>query len=314
MHRLKNLFNPIITLIVVQIVWIMLVVLWILWFLGRHNELRKFAEKYRPDLVPTHINWPVLAGGIILLAFVLCGLYVIFIYWRRQSRLYAEQKTFIAQITHELKSPLASIRLHLETIRLRNPPPDKVERFLDTMLADTERLNSLISNFLMAAKLEQRPASAGLALIDFSAFVEKSVQDFAQHLPEGNSLATRVEPGIFAKIDIEGMEMALRNLLENAFLYSLASPEVLVELCRDGKNCILTVADNGRGIDRDEKKNIFRMFYRVRSSGETIRGTGLGLYIVKSIVQRHKGSIKVASEGSGRGSRFIISLPMQENR
>ena len=128
--------------------------------------------------MPTHINWPVLAGGIIMLAFVLCGLYVIFIYWRRQSRLYAEQKTFISQITHELKSPLASIRLHLETIRLRNPPPDKMERFLDTMLADTERLNTLISNFLMAAKLEQRPANAGLTSIDFSAFVEKFIKEF----------------------------------------------------------------------------------------------------------------------------------------
>jgi signal transduction histidine kinase len=314
MHRLKNLFNPIITLIVVQIVWIMLVVLWIFWFLGRHNELRKFAEKYRPDLVPTHINWPVLTGGIIMLALVLCGLYVIFLYWRRQSRLYAEQKTFISQITHELKSPLASIRLHLETIRLRKPPPDKLERFLDTMLADTERLNSLISNFLMAAKLEQRTAGAGLALIDFSAFVEKSVEEFARHLPEGHSLTTRIEPGMYAKIDVEGMEMALRNLLENAFLYSPASPEVLVELCRDGKNCLLTVADNGRGIERQELNNIFRMFYRVRSSGETIRGTGLGLYIVKSIVQRHNGRIKVSSDGAGRGSRFIITLPLQENR
>lgn len=313
MHRLKNLFNPIITLIVVQIVWIMLVVLWILWFLGRHNELRKFAEKYRPDLVPTHINWPVLAGGIIMLAFVLCGLYVIFIYWRRQSRLYAEQKTFISQITHELKSPLASIRLHLETIRLRNPPPDKMERFLDTMLADTERLNSLISNFLMAAKLEQRPASAGLGAIDFSAFIEKFVQEFEQHLPEGSSLTVRIEPGISARVECEGMEMVLRNLLENAFLYSPASPEVLVELSRSGKNCILTVADNGRGIEPQELKNIFRMFYRVRTSGETIRGTGLGLYIVKSIVQRHKGSIRVSSDGSGKGSRFIISLPLQEN-
>lgn len=314
MNRLKNLFNPIITLIVVQIVWIMLVVLWIIWFLGRHNELRKFAEKYRPELVPTHINWPVLAGGIIMLAFVLCGLYVIFIYWRRQSRLYAEQKTFISQITHELKSPLASIRLHLETIRLRNPPPDKMERFLDTMLADTERLNSLISNFLMAAKLEQRPANAGLALIDFSTFVENFVQEFTLHLPEGNSLTARIEPGISARIDIEGMEMVLRNLLENAFLYSHASPEVLVELCRCGKICTLTVSDNGRGIGRQELKNVFRMFYRVRSSGETIRGTGLGLYIVKSIVQRHKGSIKVSSEGLGKGCRFTISLPMQESR
>lgn len=314
MRRLKNLFNPIITLIVVQIVWIGLVVLWIIWFLGRHNELRKLAEQYRPELVPTHINWPVLAGGIIMLAFVLCGLYVIFIYWRRQSRLYAEQKSFISQITHELKSPLASIRLHLETIRLRNPPPDKMERFLDTMLADTERLNSLISNFLMAAKLEQRPTIGGLTLVDFSAFVEKFVQEFELHIPEGSSLTPRIEPGISAKIDIEGMEMVLRNLLENAFLYSPASPEVLLELTRSGKNCTLTVADNGRGVERKELGNIFRMFYRVRNAGESIRGTGLGLYIVKSIVKRHKGEIVAESDGVGRGTRFVISLPIIEVR
>lgn len=314
MRRLKQLFNPVITLIVVQIVWIGLVVLWVLWFLGRHNELRKFAEQYRPELVPTHLNWPVLAGGIIMLAFVLCGLYVIFIYWKRQSRLYAEQKTFIAQITHELKSPLASIRLHLETIRLRKPQPDKMERFLDTMLVDTERLNSLISNFLMAAKLEQRPANAGFTPVDFSAFVEKFIQEFELHLQDGSSLTSRIEPGISAKIDVEGMEMVLRNLLENAFLYSPASPEVQVELCRERKNCTLTVSDNGRGIELKERKNIFRMFYRVRNTGETIRGTGLGLYIVKSIVERHKGSIMAESNGVGRGTRFIISLPIAEAR
>jgi hypothetical protein len=182
------------------------------------------------------------------------------------------------------------------------------------MLADTERLNTLISNFLMAAKLEHRPASAGLTAIDFSAFIEKFIAEFQQHLPEGHSLTIRVEPGIFAKIDIEGMEMVLRNLLENAVLYSTASPEVQVELCRSGKSCTLTVSDNGRGIDAKELKSIFRMFYRVRTAGETIRGTGLGLYIVKSIVERHKGSIKVKSDGPGKGSCFIISLPLLEAR
>jgi signal transduction histidine kinase len=187
-----------------------------------------------------------------------------------------------------------------------------MERFLDTMLVDTERLNTLISNFLMAAKLEQRPANAGLTSIDFSVFVEKFIKDFQLHLSEGNSLTLRLEPGIFAKLDVEGMEMVLRNLLENAFLYSTASPEVQVELCRSGKNCTLTVTDNGRGIDSKELKNIFRMFYRVRTAGETIRGTGLGLYIVKSIVERHKGSIKVKSAGPGSGSSFIITLPMLE--
>jgi len=310
MRRLKYLLNPVITLIAVQIVWIGLLVLWILWFMGRHYELRSIAEKYRPELVPQHINWPVLAGGIIMLALILVGFYIIFIYWRRQSRLYAEQKTFISQITHELKSPLASIRLHLETIRLRKPTPEKMERFLDTMLGDTERLNSLISNFLMAAKLEQRPLGAALTLIDFSSFVDRFIQEFKLHLPEGSSLTGTIEPGISVKIDSEGMEMVLRNLLENAFLYSPGSPEVQVELNRSGKNCTFSVTDNGRGIDPKEAKNIFRMFYRVRETGENIRGTGLGLYIVKSIIKRHNGKISVQSSDSGRGSRFIISLPM----
>jgi len=310
MRRLKYLLNPVITLIAVQIVWIGLLVLWILWFMGRHYELRSIAEKYRPELVPQHINWPVLAGGIIMLALILVGFYIIFIYWRRQSRLYAEQKTFISQITHELKSPLASIRLHLETIRLRKPTPEKMERFLDTMLGDTERLNSLISNFLMAAKLEQRPLGAALTLVDFSSFVDRFIQEFKLHLPEGSSLTGTIEPGIFVRIDSEGMEMALRNLLENAFLYSPGSPEVQVELNRSGKNCTFSVTDNGRGIDPKEAKNIFRMFYRVRETGENIRGTGLGLYIVKSIVKRHNGKISVQGSDSGRGSRFIISLPV----
>lgn len=314
MRRLKNLFNPIITLIVVQIIWIGLVVLWILWFLGRHNELRKFAEKYRPELVPIHLNWPVLAGGILMLALVLCGFYVIFIYWRRQSRLYGEQKTFISQITHELKSPLASIRLHLETIRLRNPPPDKMARFLDTMLADTERLNSLISNFLMAAKLEQRTTVTGLARVDFSVFVDKFVEEYLKNIPEGCILTANIEPGIHLKIDSEGMEMVLRNLLENAFLYSPASPEVVVTLSSSGKNCTLSVADNGKGMNRRDLKNVFKMFYRVRSAGEAIRGTGLGLYIVKSVVERHKGRIVAESDGEGFGSRFILTLPITESR
>lgn len=307
---MRFIFNPVITFIAVQIVWIGLVVLWVLWFLGRHYELRNLAERYRPEMVPPHINWPVLVSGIILLAFLLVGLYVIFIYWKRQSRLYAEQKTFIAQITHELKSPLASIQLHLETIRLRKPTPEKMDRFLDTMLADTERLNNLTSNFLMAAKLEQRPSGVHFTSIDFSNFVQSCLEDFRKHLQDASGLTAEIEPGINAEIETEGMEMVLRNLLENAFLYSAASPEVRVILKRSGRNCILAVRDNGRGIDKKELKNIFRMFYRVRLSGESIKGTGLGLYIVKSVIRRHNGRIDVASAAPGKGSTFTITLPL----
>ncbi|HZV80724.1 MAG TPA: HAMP domain-containing sensor histidine kinase [Geobacteraceae bacterium] len=314
MRRIKNLFSPIITLIVVQVVWIGLVVLWVLWFMGRHNELRKLAEQYRPELVPPHIDWPVLISGIVMLALVLAGLYVIFIYWRRQSRLYAEQKTFISQITHELKSPLASIQLHLETIRLRRPSPDKMERFLDTMLADTERLNNLISNFLMAAKLEQRTSDNRFSRVDLSSFVQGCVDDFHKNLQDDSSLSAEIEPGIKADIDAEGVQMVIRNLLENAFLYSAAAPEVRLTLKSSGKHCLLAVSDNGRGIEPKEMKNIFRMFYRVRESGETIKGTGLGLYIVRSVVRLHKGKVTVASNGPGKGSTFTVSLPVAGNQ
>lgn len=309
MRRIKYFFTPIMTMIIVQVVWICLVVLWVLWFLGRHNELRRLAEQYRPGLVPPHIDWTVLTSGIVMLALVLVGLYVIFIYWKRQSRLYAEQRTFISQITHELKSPLASIQLHLETVRLRRPPPEKMDRFLDTMLADTERLNNLISNFLMAAKLEQHTRNDQFSRIDLSSFTQGCVDDFRKHLQDESSLSVEIEPDIRAEIDAEGMQMVIRNLLENAFLYSQAAPEVRLTLARQGRNCILTVRDNGRGIDGKEMKNIFKMFYRVRVSGETIKGTGLGLYIVRSVVRRHNGKVTVASDGPGTGSCFSVIIP-----
>ncbi len=310
MRRIKSLVNPIIILIVVQIVWIGLVVFWTLWFLGRHDELRELARQYRPELVPPHIDWSVLTIGMVLLATMLVGLYVIFIYWRREARRYAEQKTFISQITHELKSPLASIQLHLETIRLRRPPAERLERFLDTMLSDTERLNNLISNFLLAAKLEQRIGDNHFTSVDLSQFVAGCVDDFRRQLQDDSSLTTEIEPGIRAEIETESMQMVVRNLLENAFLYSAASPEVRLSLKRSGRRCLLTVSDNGRGIPRGELKNIFRMFYRVRSSGETIKGTGLGLYIVKSVARRHKGKVTVRSDGPGKGSSFSVILPI----
>jgi signal transduction histidine kinase len=106
------------------------------------------------------------------------------------------------------------------------------------------------------------------------------------------------------------METVLRNLFENAVLYSAASPELAVGLTRKGRNCLLTFRDNGRGIEAKDLKKVFRMFYRVRSQRENIRGTGLGLHIVRSLVKDHGGQVQVTSEGLGKGCQFIITLPL----
>jgi signal transduction histidine kinase len=147
-------------------------------------------------------------------------------------------------------------------------------------------------------------------VIDFTEFVGEFVDRKHARLPEGGSLTLEVEKGIKAHIDVEGMETILRNLFENAVLYSTASPELTVSLTKKGRNALLTFRDNGRGIAAKDLKKVFRMFYRVRSPGENIRGTGLGLHIVKSLIKDHGGQIRVASEGPGQGCAFIITLPL----
>jgi len=311
MKYLRKLFHPLFALIAIQLVWVLLVIFWIYWFIGSNKAFRKLAELYKPELAGRGVDWTVLVVGLALLLVILPGVYVIFLYWKRQADLVNQQKNFISQVTHELKSPLASIQLHLETIKLRNPPPDKMERFLDTMLADTERLNNLINNLLLAAKLEHKVRAAQYPVIDFSQFVSRIMEQKRSKLPEGGSINVELEDGIKAAIDTERMESVLRNLFENACLYSPASPEIQVTLTRSGqRNCLLSFNDHGKGIEAKDLKMVFRMFYRVRRTGENIRGTGLGLYIVKSVVRDHGGKVRVKSDGMGKGTTFLISLPV----
>lgn len=314
MKWLKKLINPLMALIGIQVVWGLLVFFWISWFVGRHKEFRQLAERYRPELLARGFDWAVLVEGLVLLVIILAGVYVIFIYWRRQSKLNLEQQDFISQATHELKSPLASIKLHLETIRLRKPPADKLERFLDTMLVDIDRLDNLTSNILMVAKIEQRRRASLYPVVDFSALVTRYMEHQRNNLPEGGSVILDIEKGISAAIDVEGMETVLRNLFENAILYSVGAPEIRVALKREGNRCVLYFQDNGKGIDRKDLKHIFRKFYRIRSSGEAIRGTGLGLWIVKSVVREHGGTVTAESEGPGKGTVFTISLTLPRHK
>jgi signal transduction histidine kinase len=291
-----------------------MVVSWVYWFIDRSQEFRELALHYKPELVIKGVQWVVLVKGLLMLVAILAGVYIIFLYWRRQAKLYLQQRNYISQLTHELKSPLASIQLHLETVQLRDLPKEKLDGFIDTMLSDTERLNILTSNLLMATRIEFRQLGEKAKRIDFSRFVSEYLEKKRTDLPEGGRIEPEVEQDISAIIDVEGMEMALRNLLENALLYSPVSPEIRVSLKRSGRQCLLEVQDNGKGLKRSELNRIFEMFYRVRTPGENIRGTGLGLYIVKSVVNAHGGKISVDSAGPGKGCTFRITLPLSSGQ
>jgi signal transduction histidine kinase len=305
----RRIFHPVMALIAIQLLWITMVVFWIYWFVGKHREFKALAEKYRPELLGGGFNWPVMVEGLAMLVLILVGVYVIFVFWNRQSNLYSEQRNIMSQVTHELKSPLASIQLHLETIRLRRPSEERLDSFVGTMLADTERLHYLINNLLMAARLEQRRNPAERRLTDISALIEDYVEQERSKLPQGGSITLEADSEVKAMVDPEEMGMVLRNLFENAVLYSRESPDISIRLTRSGNTLSISVRDHGRGIEKKDQKRVFGMFYRVQPPGDHVRGTGLGLYIVESVIKNHGGTVHVTSDGLGSGSTFTIKLP-----
>ncbi|MEI7816239.1 MAG: HAMP domain-containing sensor histidine kinase [Desulfuromonadales bacterium] len=309
MNILRRIFHPIMALIAIQLVWITVVVFWIYWFIGKHREFRELAEKYRPELLGQGANWPVMVEGLVMLVLILIGVYVIFVYWNRQSNLYLQQRNIISQVTHELKSPLASIQLHLETIRLRRPSEERLDSFVGTMLADTDRLHYLINNLLMAARLEQRRKHSERRLTDLTQLVSEHVERERVTLPQGGSISFEAVPSLRALVDPEEMGMVVRNLFENAVLYSPQSPDIIVKLVKSGTWLQLSVQDHGRGLDRKELKKVFDRFYRVQPPGNNVRGTGLGLYIVETVINGYGGTVGVTSDGPGKGCTFIVKFP-----
>jgi len=305
----RSLFNPLFAFIGIQLLWIVVVAGWFYWFLGSHRKLRALAEKYSPELLTGGPDWVILAEGVLLLVAILAGVYVIFLFWSRQSALLREQRLFISQVTHELKSPLASLQLHLETIRRHRPPPERLAAFLETMLADAGRLNGLIDNLLSASRVEQKNWALHPQLTDFSAFVDRYFRSRQFTLPRAGKLTLEVESGLHAMIDRETIETVFRNLLENAILYSDGPPEITIRLQGQADSCLFEITDRGRGIEPAHQGKIFKMFYRVRRRDENIRGSGLGLFIVRANIERHGGQISVESPGAGKGTTFRISLP-----
>ncbi len=309
--KTRWLYHPVTIFLFIQVFWILLMVIWIQWYVEKYSQLREMAGRLRTQVEIEGFEWlPLLVGGF-LLALILAGATVIFIYWNKQQRLNRMQRAFVSNVTHELKSPVASIQLALETMAMREFSEERKREYINMMLDDAERLSTLIDRILGAARIEKKRSRYKPETISMRHFLD-DILDEDRHLYEKDGHAIVMEKGRDSQVAIDrsAMRIVLNNLLENAARYSPPGTKIRLKLHRELRSCRLDVIDSGSGIRGKDLKNIFKMFWRsTEGSSASVHGTGLGLYIVQNIVKDHRGKIWASSPGIGRGAVFSIRLP-----
>ena len=263
------------------------------------------------------LNWHtgiLLFLGVLLLGMILSGVVLNTTFLVREVRRNEQHDAFINAMTHELKTPIASIRLYLETLQTRSVDEAKRQEFYRTMVEDSERLLATIEQVLRTGRIGSTSRHRlNLTKVDLNDVVNECLTRARKmHRVPPESFEYHPGPPTTIIADADEVRAAVSNLIDNAVKYSGTPVRVTVETEPvDGRFVAVRVRDQGAGIPKMELKQIFKRFYRVPGPLATrVKGTGLGLYIVRSVAKRHGGRAWAESEGPGRGSTFILQLPM----
>ena len=261
-------------------------------------------------------NIGLLIIGLLVFPLVITGVVLNTIFLVREVRRNEQHEAFINAVTHELKTPVASMRLYLQTLQKRDVDEATRQEFYGVMLDDSDRLLGTIEQVLRAGQQGSRHRSARLTAINFATLVGEciSVARTRHRLPP-ETLTFREpasEPPGFVLGDEEELKVVVSNLVDNAIKYSGQQVRVAVELEKtDAATITLRVRDQGIGIQPGQQKRIFKRFYRIPGTmAARVKGTGLGLFIVRSVVKRHGGEVYAESDGPGHGSTFVVRLPL----
>ena len=264
------------------------------------------------------LNWrevALLVLGIVFFVLIITGVVLNTTFLIREIRRNEQHDAFINSVTHELKTPITSIRLYLETLKTREVTEAQREEFYEIILADTNRLLHTVEQVLRAGRTGDKRRVLNRTVIDLREIVKECVdlthirhklEDGALHYSESLD-----EQGARVVGDADELRAAVSNLLNNAVRYSDKEVDVFIEVASlDEKRLAVRIRDRGIGISSSQLKRIFKRFYRVQGAFMTrVKGTGLGLFIVHSIIKKHGGRVFAESEGPGHGSTFTIELP-----
>ncbi|MDQ5845349.1 MAG: HAMP domain-containing histidine kinase [Acidobacteriota bacterium] len=257
----------------------------------------------------------LLVFGIIFFLVIISGLVLNTTFLIREIRRNEQHDSFINAVTHELKTPLASIRLYLETLRARDITEEQRQEFYDVMLKDSDRLLQTVEQVLRAGRAGHRRRPLNITIVDVREIVGECIDTARTRYnlgPEAltyNELLDGEDPKVAG--DADELRGVFSNLLDNAVKYSDKDIRLSVEVAAlDNNRVAVRVADRGIGIPASQLKRVFKRFYRVPGRVMArVKGTGLGLFIVRSVIEKHGGRVFAESEGPGQGSTFTIQLP-----
>ena len=274
--------------------------------------------------VTLNIGWIYVHGrsllalvlGVTAFALIIAGIIVYTVFLVRELHRNDQQDAFLNAVTHELKTPIASIRLYLQTLQSREVSETQRADFYRIMLDDADRLQQTVEQVLKAGAASQRVGLQHRAPVDVGLLAGEvlEIARLRHHLTADTlTLAVIAPEGAVVEGDAEQLRSVFSNLIDNAVKYSHDRVQVAMEVAVPSPSQVrVRVVDQGVGIPQAQLKRIFRRFHRFQWRGSKVKGTGLGLYIVRSIVRQHGGRVYATSDGEGRGSTFTIELPRLE--
>ncbi|HRC33451.1 MAG TPA: HAMP domain-containing sensor histidine kinase [Bacteroidia bacterium] len=317
MKRLQLLFIVLTTYILLQFGW------WAYMLITLNNEV----YENKVELVHLHGNsneallksdlekklrskWWMIAGeGFVFIGLLSYGIYQTFLAFKKEYALAKMQKNFLLSVTHEFKSPLAAVKLNIQTLAKHKLSAEQTKGIIESTLSETDRLNDLVENALTAARIDTHSFSLVYSQINLSNLVQSIVQ-MKQMTDNGyRKVKCNIQDNVMVLGDDMALSSVVLNLIENAIKYSFDNVDVLISLQQQNENAILKIADKGIGMKQSEREKVFEKFFRIgNEETRNTKGTGLGLYIVKNIVELHKGSISV-TDNVPQGCVFTVTLP-----
>lgn len=318
MNELKRFFHPILILVFSIAALAMSLFLYIYWYIEVSTGLKRLVLELNLDSgqILESQTWVVILILSILVGIILMGIFIIFVYNQKTVQIYRMQRNFIDSFTHELKTPVTSLRLYLETFKKHELSRDDRLKYIGYMIQDVSRLSDNINQVLNLARIESRNYGGEFVISDLVQTVEEFIKNNI-HLfgdceinidnSSGSSILCPINPSLF--------EMLLMNLLTNAVEYNESDkPRVDISFEIKKHKLHIVFTDNGIGLKKTEIKKIFRKFYQVgQSDNMSAKGSGIGLYLARNIARIHKGKVVAESMGIGKGSIFSIILPYRES-